>query len=173
MPADLVRMLYVDPEHKLKTEEELEAIEQREKMEKIEGFKESRRRLNALQGKVTNEMTLDDQTRRYIEEEEKRLGQSFREFESSSRQTARELGQTHPPQEAQAEQQKEAVEQQRLDQEKATEQARFENTVEAPQGRQTGVSFKGKRKSSPRRGAPRSTQKLRSAETKAGSGIGG
>src|SRR3990167_10310868 len=110
MPLDLVRMLYVDPEHKFKTEEELEQIERRERMEKLEGFKQSRRELNALQGKVVSDETIDEEVRKQIEEEEKRLGESLQRFEVTSRETANALGQRPQNEEAQVEQQKEAAE---------------------------------------------------------------
>ena len=166
MSLDLVKMLYIDPEHKFKTDEELEQIKNRERMEKLEGFKQSRRDLNAMQGKVVSEETIDEEVRKQIEEEEKRLYESLQRFDVSSRDTASDLGKTPQNEEAQAEQQRKLAEEEERKIKEAKEQERLENVVEAPPGKQTGLSFKGRRKQNPRRGTPRSTARLRSAETR-------
>ena len=168
MPLDLVRMLDVDPEHKFKTEEELEQIERRERMEKLEGFKQSRRELNALQGKVVSEETIDEEVRKQIEEEEKRLSESLQRFDVSSHDTASGLGKTPQNEEAQVEQQKEAAEEEEAERKKAREKQRLEAQIEAPPGRVTGLAF-GKRK----RTTPRMLPAPKSAESNIGRGVGG
>src|SRR3972149_8899582 len=167
-PHDLVRMLYVDPSHEFRSEEELNAIERREKMEGLEGYKRARRELDAMQGKVTSEISLDDETRRRIEEEEKRLTESLQRFEATSREAASALGPPKPEQEAQAEKQKEAASEQEGQRKKAEEQTRIETHVEAPHGIESGPSLfiKFKRRKNPLRGAPRATAELRGAETR-------
>lgn len=173
MSLDLVKMLYIDPEHKFKTDEELEQIEKRERMERLEGFRQSRRELNAMQGKVVSEETIDEETRKYIEEEEERLARNLQKFEITSRETAESLGQKTSQEKTQAEQQKGAAEEQEKQRKEAEEKARLETTIETPHGRETGVNPKFKRRPNPRRGTPRATARLRSAETKLGQGVGG
>ena len=157
MPKDLVRMLYVDPNHEYKTDQELEQIANREKQEKLEGFKQARQQLNALQGKIVTDLTIDDETRKQIEEEEKRLSQNFQKFEVTSKDTAQSLGQEVPQKEAQAEEQKEAAEEKELKGKKEKERANLENPIEAPAGITRGISFKRKR-TPPRMRPPKSAE---------------
>ncbi|MBI4091661.1 MAG: hypothetical protein HY427_00415 [Candidatus Levybacteria bacterium] len=165
---DLVKMLYVDPEHTFKTEGELEQIKNRERMEKLEGFKQSRRELNAMQGKVVSEETIDEEARRYIEEEEKRLARSLQKFEISSREAANSLGEETSQEKEQVDQQRKIAEEEERKRKEAEKQARLENVVEAPPGKVGGLAF-GKRK----RTAPRMMRPPKSAESKAGRGVGG
>lgn len=173
MSLDLVKMLYTDPEHKFKTDEELEQIEKRERMEKLEGFKQARQELNAMQGKVVGEETIDEEARKYIEEEEKRLARNLQKFEVTSKDTAESLGQEAPKDKAQVEEQKKVTEEHEQEKKKAEEKLKLETQVEAPAGKQIALSFKGRRRSNPRRGTPRATTKLRSAESKLGQGVRG
>jgi hypothetical protein len=174
-PRDTLR-LYVDPDHKFKTKEEIKAEEEQEIMRKIDGYKDIFRKIDAIEGRVTDEEKLDEKVRKYIEEEKKKAIESFREMKIEHKAQASQLGAP-----AHGEEQKEYAEKQRVAQEeeeekkkKAEEQAKLETQIEAPPGKQTGLSFRGKRKSSPRRGTPRATENLRrGAEQRVGSGIGG
>lgn len=154
----------------------IKAKEDEELMRKLEGYKEIFRKIDAIEGRVTDEKMLDEKVRRYIEEEEKRAIESFRRMETAHRQDASSL--STPPQSEQQktneEQQEKIAEEEEGKRKEAEEQTRLENVVEAPLGKQTGLIFQGKRKSNPRRGTPRATRNLRgSAEQRVGRGLGG
>ena len=157
------------------SDEVVKAKEDEELMRKTEGYKEIFRKIDAIEGRTTDEKVLDEKVRRYIEEERKRATESFHEMRTEGKTEADKLGTTpqSEQQQAQEERQKEIAEEEEAKRKKAEEQARLENVVEAPPGKQTGLSFKGRRKSNPRRGTPRATAKLRSAESKLGQGVGG
>lgn len=157
------------------SDEAVKAKEDEEFLRKLDGYKEIFRKIDAIEGRVTDEKALDEKVRRYIEEEKKRAMESFREMKTEHKTGAARLG--TPPQgeqqEAQAEERKEAVEEQQNEEKKAEQQASLENIVEVPAGRETGLNPKFKRKRNPWRGTPRATAKLRTAETRAGRGVGG
>ena len=148
--------------------EVVKAKEDEDLMRKTEGYKDIFRKIDAIEGKATDEKALDEKVRKYIEEEKKRTAESFREMKTEHKAEAEGL--STPPQgeeqKEQAEQQKEAAKEEEEESKKTEQQQGLDTPIETPPGPQAGAGFKGKRKSNPRRGTPRATAQLRSADTR-------
>ena len=160
-------------------DEVVKAKEDEETMRKLNGYKEIFRKIDAIEGRVTDENALDEKVRRYIEEEKKNAFESFSEMKAEHKPSASPpktppQGEQHgkppqagPPVTAKDHEQPEGTSETTgpaIPQ--APEISPLEGDV-STQSKESGSNFrKPKRVHYRRRGTPRATANLRSAETR-------
>lgn len=138
------------------SDEAVKAKENEEFLRKLEGYKEIFRKIDAIEGRLTDEKILDEKVRRYIEEEKKRAAEGLREMKTEHRTQASQL--STPPQREQKtkeEQEAEVTEEDKKKQE-AEKKAKLEKQVELP----------GKRKFNRRSNIAKGMRRLPSPETR-------
>lgn len=139
------------------SDEAVKAKKDEEFLRKLDGYKDIFRKIDAIEGRVTDEKVLDEKVRRYIEEEKKRAAEGLREMKTEHRTQAGQLG--TPPhgeqQKTKEEQEAEVTEEDKKKQE-AEKKAKLEKQVELP----------GKRKFNRRSNIAKGMRRLPSPETR-------
>ncbi len=183
MPGELVKMMYGDYGQEFPTEEQLEQQRLRDEQRldiarqkhtaMLGGINKPLERMSPQSAKKGQPPIINpfDNNKRTRDVGAEMIQKAVREqFESTQDPRVQTVSADD-----EANRKKELAAQEQADK-KAQEQATLETRVVTPPGKETGTTLgiKGfKRRSNPRRGTPRATVRLRSAESRVGQGVGG